>query len=283
VTPFHRAPVATPLMQRDPSYRQVYRMWRALHIAALLAAPLFDQVTPFHRAPVATPLMQRDPSYRQVYRMWRALHQRMVIDPGAPFDLTIIDLPLLYERWCVLRAVWSLLDLGVDVHSHNLLTTPPGETDAWTINLQSDAPLLIAGRHGWTLTLRYQPRYPPAVSARSDNTFVSLDRHTRIPDLAIEATRPGHPPRVIVLDAKYRLDADGCAVPADALAEAYAYASAIGAAGAPAVVAALILYPGTGAAERYPGGAGAIPLLPGAVGALDATLAAELAELDTIR
>jgi large subunit ribosomal protein MRP49 len=72
-------------------------------------------------------------------------------------------------------------------------------------------------------------------------------------------------------------------VPADALAEAYAYASAIGAAGAPAVVAALILYPGTGAAERYPGGAGAIPLLPGAVGALDATLAAELAELDTIR
>ena len=252
-------------------------------IAALLAAPLFDQVTAFHQAPVATSLMQRDPSYRQVYRMWRALHQRMVIDPGASFDLAIIDLPLLYERWCALRVVQSLLDLGVDVHSHNLLTTPPGETDAWTINLQSDAPLLIAGRHGWTLTLRYQPRYPPAVNARNGDTFVSLDRHIRIPDLAIEAARPGRPPRVIVLDAKYRLDADGHAVPADALAEAYAYAGAIGAADAPSVAAALILYPGTGEVERYPGGAGAIPLLPGAVGALDATLAAELAELDTIR
>jgi len=252
-------------------------------IAALLAAPLFDQVTAFHQAPVATPLMQRDPSYRQVYRMWRALHQRMVIDPGASFDLAIIDLPLLYERWCALRVVQSLLDLGVDVHSHNLLTTPPGETDAWTINLQSDAPLLIAGRHGWTLTLRYQPRYPPAVNARNGDTFVSLDRHIRIPDLAIEAARPGRPPRVIVLDAKYRLDADGHAVPADALAEAYAYAGAIGAAGAPAVVAALILYPGTGAAERYPGGAGAIPLLPSAADALDAALAAELAELDRLR
>ena len=252
-------------------------------IAALLAAPLFDQVTAFHQVPVATSLMQRDPSYRQVYRMWRALHQRMVIDPGASFDLAIIDLPLLYERWCALRVVQSLLDLGVDVHSHNLLTTPPGETDAWTINLQSDAPLLIAGRHGWTLTLRYQPRYPPAVNARNGDTFVSLDRHIRIPDLAIEAARPGCPPRVIVLDAKYRLDADGHAVPADALAEAYAYAGAIGAADAPSVAAALILYPGTGEVERYPGGAGAIPLLPGAVGALDATLAAELAELDTIR
>jgi len=245
-------------------------------IAALLAAPLFDQVTAFHQAPVATPLMQRDPSYRQVYRMWRALHQRMVIDPGASFDLAIIDLPLLYERWCALRVVQSLLDLGVDVHSHNLLTTPPGETDAWTINLQSDAPLLIAGRHGWTLTLRYQPRYPPAVNARNGDTFVSLDRHIRIPDLAIEAARPGCPPRVIVLDAKYRLDADGHAVPADALAEAYAYAGAIGAADAPSVAAALILYPGTGEVERYPGGAGAIPLLPGAVGALDAALAREL-------
>jgi hypothetical protein len=245
-------------------------------IAALLAAPLFDQVTAFHQAPVATSLMQRDPSYRQVYRMWRALHQRMVIDPGASFDLAIIDLPLLYERWCALRVVQSLLDLGVDVHSHNLLTTPPGETDAWTINLQSDAPLLIAGRHGWTLTLRYQPRYPPAVNARNGDTFVSLDRHIRIPDLAIEAARPGRPPRVIVLDAKYRLDADGHAVPADALAEAYAYAGAIGAADAPSVAAALILYPGTGEVERYPGGAGAIPLLPGAVGALDAALAREL-------
>jgi large subunit ribosomal protein MRP49 len=47
-------------------------------------------------------------------------------------------------------------------------------------------------------------------------------------------------------------------------------------AGAPAVVAALILYPGTGAAERYPGGAGAIPLLPSAADALDAALAREL-------
>jgi large subunit ribosomal protein MRP49 len=162
------------------------------------------------------------------------------------------------------------------VHSHNLLITPPGETDAWAINLPSDAPLLIAGYKGWDLTVRYQPRYPPAVSAQSGDTFVSLDRHTRIPDLAIEATRPGHPPRIIVLDAKYRLDADERAVPADALAEAYAYAGAIGAADPPSVVAALILYPGTGAAERYPGGAGAIPLLPGAVDALDAALTREL-------
>ncbi|MBO9325942.1 MAG: DUF2357 domain-containing protein [Roseiflexus sp.] len=252
-------------------------------IAALLAAPLFDQVTAFHRAPVATPLMQRDSSYRQVYRMWRALHQSMVVDLGASFDLTIIDLPLLYERWCALRVVQSLLNLSETVYACHLLTAPTDETESWALDLRRDLPLLVAGRHGWTLTVRYQPRYPPAVSARSGDTFVSLDCHTRIPDLAIEATRLGYPPRVIVLDAKYRLDADGCTVPADALAEAYAYAGAIGAAGAPAVVAALILYPGTGAAERYPGGAGAIPLLPGAADALDATLAAELTELDTFR
>lgn len=252
-------------------------------IAALLAVPWFDQVTAFHRAPVATPLIQRDPSYRQVYRMWRALYQRMVIDPGSSFDLTIIDLPLLYERWCALRVVRSLLNLGVTVYACHLLTAPVDETEAWTLDLRRDLPLLVAGLHRWTLTLRYQPRYPPTGNTCSDDTFVSLDRHTRIPDLAIEVTRPGYSPRVIVLDAKYRLDADGCTVPVDALAEAYAYAGAIGVAGAPSVAVALILYPGTGEVERYPGGVGAIPLLPGGADALDATLAAELAALGTFR
>ncbi|MGQ9548354.1 MAG: DUF2357 domain-containing protein [Roseiflexus sp.] len=245
-------------------------------IAALLAAPLFDRVTTIRHTPVVTPLIRRDPSYRCVYRMWRAMSQRMTVDPGAPFDLTIIDLPLLYERWCVLRVVQSLLDLDVNVSTCNILTVPSDDTGVRTIDLCSNAPMLVAAYRGWTLTLRYQPHYRPAAKAHSDETFVALDRHTRIPDIAIEARRPDHPPRMIVLDAKYRLDANGQGVPADALAEAYAYTGAIGVAGIPAVAAALILYSGSGNAERYPGGAGAVPLLPGAADALEATLASEL-------
>lgn len=262
-------------------------------IADLLAAPFFEQVTVLRQPPAVTPLIRRDPDYRQVYWMWRALHQRLVVDPGAPFDLPVVDLPLLYERWCVVQVVEALLNLGVNAHFCSLLTPPLEDADAWSFRLRHDEPLLIAARNGWTLRLRYQPQYRPALDGRNDDPrlperrlslsqaaydspLVSLDRHTRIPDIAIELVRPDHPSRVIVLDAKYRLDADGRGVPADALAEAYAYAGAIGAFGIPAVVAALILYPGVGATERYPGGAGAVPLLPGATDALEDALGREV-------
>lgn len=248
----------------------------AQRIAGLLAAPCFEQVTALRQTPAVTPLIRRDPSYRQVYRTWRALHQRLVVDPGAPFDLPVVDLPLLYERWCVVQVVEALLNLGIEAHSCSLLLPPADDADAWSFNFRRDEPLLIAAWNGWTLRLRYQPQYCPAPDGRNDETLVSLDRHTRIPDIAIELVRPDHPPQVIVLDAKYRLDDGGRGVPADALAEAYAYAGAIGASGVPAVAAALILYPGTGAAERYPGGAGAVPLLPGDGGKLERVLAREI-------
>ncbi|MDQ2997209.1 MAG: hypothetical protein M3R61_09170, partial [Chloroflexota bacterium] len=83
-------------------------------------------------------------------------------------------------------------------------------------------------------------------------------------------------PQVLLLDAKYRLDADGRGVPQDALADAYAYFGAIGSAGQRATLGALLLYPGTGAPERYSSGVGTIPLLPGRTDTLAQQLAAWL-------
>jgi hypothetical protein len=94
------------------------------------------------------------------------------------------------------------------------------------------------------------------------SSLASLDRHTRVPDLAIEIQRPDAPPHVLLLDAKYRLDTDGRSVPQDALADAYTYLGAIGYCGARAAIGALLLYPGTGMPEIYPSGVGALPLLP---------------------
>jgi large subunit ribosomal protein MRP49 len=95
--------------------------------------------------------------------------------------------------------------------------------------------------------------------------------------LAIEVRRAGAPPRVLVFDAKYRLDADGRGVPQDALAEAYAYYGAIGWAGQRATLGALLLYPGAGAAELFASGVGAVPLLPGNADVLAPLLADQLA------
>jgi hypothetical protein len=105
------------------------------------------------------------------------------------------------------------------------------------------------------------------------SSLVSLDRHMRVPDLAIEIQRNGEPAQVLLLDAKYRLDADGRGVPQDALADAYTYFGAIGTGGRRATLGALLLYPGTGAPERYASGVGSIPLLPGRTAALAQQLA----------
>ena len=86
---------------------------------------------------------------------------------------------------------------------------------------------------------------------------------------AIEASPNG----VLLLDAKYRLDAEGRGVPQDALADAYAYLGAIGCRGERATIGALLLYPGAGAAELYPSGVGALPLLPGRTSELETVLA----------
>ena len=263
----------------------------------LRALPFLAEVRPLPSFRGATPLLQRDASYREVYRMWQALRQHPYIAFDSPlFGIPIADLPRLYESWCAIQVARALLELGGAVREQRLVEQrrPDGEEDdlEYIVALAEQSPLLVIERGGWTLVLRYQPRYRPltkderrktkdddgnnpASSALrpSSGKLGSLDRHTRVPDLAIEIQRTGEPPQVLLLDAKYRLDAEGRGVPQDALADAYTYFGAIGAAGRRATLGALLLYPGMRAPEHYASGVGTIPLLPGRTAALAQQLA----------
>jgi large subunit ribosomal protein MRP49 len=260
----------------------------------LRALPFLAEVRPLPAFRGATPLLQRDAAYREIYRMWQAQRQHPYLAFDSPlFSIPIADLPRLYEGWCAIQVASALLELGGEVREQRLVARrePGAEEDELelAVSLVEDAPLLVIDRGGSTFTLRYQPHYRPRKSderramsnlSRSasalvahHSSLVSLDRHTRVPDLAIEIRREGEPPRALLLDAKYRLDAEGRGVPQDALADAYTYRGAIGLrntaheAGAPpagpATLGALLLYPGTGEPEFYPSGVGAVPLLPG--------------------
>ena len=263
----------------------------------LRAQPFLAEVRPLPSFLGATPLLQRDASYREVYRMWQALRQHPYIAFDSPlFSIPIADLPHLYESWCAIQVAQALLDLGGAVRQQRLVEQRrPDSTEddlEYTVALAEHSPLLVIEHDERTLVLRYQPRYRPltkderrktkgddsndlssSVLRPSSGRLGSLDRHTRVPDLAIEIQRTGEPPQVLLLDAKYRLDADGRGVPQDALADAYAYFGAIGTAGRRATIGALLLYPGAGAPERYASGVGAIPLLPGRTAALARQLA----------
>jgi large subunit ribosomal protein MRP49 len=256
----------------------------------LQSLPFLAEVLPLSAFRGVTPLLQRDTNYREVYRMWQALRQTPYVAFDSPlFAIPIADLPRLYEAWCALQVVQVVLTLGGKVREQQIITihqTGEAEELACTVDLTEQSPMLVVTRDDMTITLRYQPRYrpmtnderrmtnderrfpssvlcPPSSVLRPPSGVIgSLDRHTRVPDLAIEITRPGQPSRVLVLDAKYRLDSEGRSVPQDALADAYAYLGAIGCDGERATLGALLLYPGKGAAELYASGVGAVPLLP---------------------
>jgi large subunit ribosomal protein MRP49 len=268
----------------------------ARRLRELRGLPFLAEVRPLAAFRGPTALLQRDAAYREVYRMWLSLRQPPLVAFDSPlFYLPIADMPQLYEVWCALEVVRALLALGGAVREQQLLAQPQATDEEpaldFTLDLAENAPLLAIDHGERTLTLRYQPRYRPLtkdgrrltiddsiqpssiVHRPSSERLGSLDRHTRVPDLAIEIRQPGVPPRALLLDAKYRLDAEGRGVPQDALADAYTYLGAIGCGDARATIGALLLYPGAGAAELYPSGVGALPLLPGRVSALGTVLA----------
>lgn len=258
-------------LERQPALTARLTQARA-RLAALLALPFLADVPPLDEYRGPTQRLRRNPDYRVVYQLWRRLRQRPLLSwDTATLSLPVADLPRLYERWCAARVALALTALaGWAVAEQALLAETAGD---WLLALPEDRPLLHLERpDGARLSLRYHARYTPA-----GTPLGSLDRHTRVPDLAIELVRPGAAPVVLVLDAKYRLDASG-GVPEDALADAYSYLGAIGGAGgARATLGAALLYPGAGGAHTYASGVAALPLLPGEdAGALEAWLSVAL-------
>ncbi len=222
----------------------------------------------------ATHVMQRNPEYRLIYRMWRDLPRDPIIDIASDMlHLPLAELPLLYERWCLLQMIAAVLALPeVRVCSQSLAGAERGERGECSghIALVQDHPLLVLEWRGTRLHLRYQPRYaPPAQRQRAVGSapppppLCSLDSHTHIPDMALEMVAPDGTPAAVVLDAKYRLK-EGGGLPHDALADAYTYLGSIGLpGGVRATRAVALLYPGEGAAEHYASGVAVLPLLPG--------------------
>lgn len=246
-------------------------------LRSLRALPLFADVSALSQFAGPTARLQRDPDYRAIYRIWQQLRRRPHIQwDAATLAIPIQDLSRLYERWCAARVALALLDVpGLRLESQAITQQDAEDDMDWSLHLADGGTLLtFDSLAGVRLTLRYQARYTPGGAG-----LRSLDRHTRVPDLALEISQPHTVPRVLVLDAKYRLDASG-GVPEDALADAYSYLGSIGTAnGVRAVVAVALLFPGRGPAEVYASGVAALPLLPGDDGQLASWLAQTIPEL----
>ncbi|MFP4437325.1 MAG: DUF2357 domain-containing protein [Chloroflexaceae bacterium] len=278
-------PAGVALREIADQSRAVTRRLQELRALPFLAE--VGSLSSFHGP---SQVMQRNPAYRQIYRFWQDLRRQPFLAVESPlFQIPLHELPHLYECWCAVQLVAALLELPeVRIEAQSLVanmdapgsasrSTRTASSSLYQLTLTEEQPLLLLAWRDMTLRLRYQPRYRPASARRtpkaaSVSTLISLDRHTRIPDFVLELEQPNGAPAIAVLDAKYRLDAGG-GVPEDALADAYSYLGSIGTpAGERVARAAMLLYPGTGSAEQYASGVGAIPLLPGATAALQTWL-----------
>lgn len=231
---------------------------------ALAALPIFQGVQALGSFHGPSQVMQHNPFYREIYRMWQDLRRTPALSFVDQSDtLPISEMPRLYERWCVLRTMRAMLSLGGRLVEQQVLEVRQDASGLgeYEVRLAETHSLLVIEYAGCRLALRYHPRYISA--SLPEPRFGSLDRHTRVPDLAIEVQRETDTPRVLALDAKYRLDTGSGSVPQDALDSAYAYMGAIGYDGKPATLGVALLYPGLGAPEIYPSGVAVLPCLPG--------------------
>lgn len=212
------------------------------------------------------------PGYSDAFRALTTLRLGLHTD-GDVFDLSLKELSALYEAWCFIRIARKLTGLAspfAGASSDAIVVSERG----LRVNLVQGRPSAIRLKEAMrSITLLYNPTYPGLTGDQR-------------PDIVIEFRYPGWPAMFIVLDAKYRLNADPGYLrkfdvpgpPSDAINALHRYRDAIvlsevGGGLARPVVLGAALYPlDAASSSQWPNsrlcealstlGIGAIPYLP---------------------
>ncbi len=134
----------------------------------------------------------RTPGYREAVRAVLALNQGLALDGGA-VETSVKDLEVLYELWCFLRlAGWLYEIVGGEADFSQLFR----QTDSGLrTTLAPGSDVEVSMRNAWTLRLAY------------NRSFRGLTG-TQRPDILLTVESEGWPSIFIVMDAKYRVQAD---------------------------------------------------------------------------
>jgi hypothetical protein len=259
--------------QHDRRAAAIDNELRALeeHLAPFLAmSPLTDATGPV-RADFASLTLLGAEGYREAYQSILRLRMALRVY-GETVSLAIKDISELYEIWCylaVVRLVAKVLDVEAD------------PADIFSLD---DAGVRVRLRKGTTSSITL-PHASGRVRVAYNRRFRGLTGN-QTPDVVIEIVRDDLPTVILVLDAKYRLDASeeyvsafgGPSAPIDAINQLHRYRDAIVLVGehgrlARVVVRGVALFPlGETASADYAShrlceslvvlGVGALPFLP---------------------
>jgi hypothetical protein len=191
----------------DSERRQTAASWaarcrrlsrRIIHLAS---------AAPFAEAGEAPPrlthsaLFRNDPAYRRFYRIWQDMNLGIAAVFGDFLDLPLARTFELYELWCFLRLVRA----GAEAFGPaGLVVTDLFRTDAaGGVTICKEAVTVPVGG-GWKLCFQKQYRE----FWKEPDRRGSYSR-TMVPDIVIVSDGGGEaekPSRLIVIDAKYRID-----------------------------------------------------------------------------
>ena len=177
---------------------------------------------PFAEAGEALPqlmpssLFRRDPAYRRFFRLWQDINLGIAAVFGDFLQMPIARTFELYELWCFLRLVRA----GAETWGPSgLETTDLFINDAaGGVTLKRDAVTVPVGA-GWKLC--FQKQYQEFWKEADGHGSYS---RVMVPDIVVAGAGEGAPvPRLMVLDAKYRIE-DGLG---DALNSIHTYKDAL--------------------------------------------------------
>lgn len=187
----------------------------ARRIATLAAVPAFSEVgaSPAHL--VLSPVFRQDPAYRRFYRLWQDMNLGIAAIFGDFLSLPLARTFELYELWCFLRLVRAAAEEfgpeGLELGTLFISDAAGGVTIA-----ASAVTVPVGG--GWSLCFQKQYR-EFWVEADGRGSY----SRTMTPDVSVHQAQPEGPGRLIVLDAKYRID-EGLN---DALSSVHTYRDAL--------------------------------------------------------
>lgn len=228
-------------------------------VAGLLRTPFFKALSPLSAPPRNSTVLQHRAGYAQVFRMYLQF-----VNTSAPlFSEEKLSLYLeeknvnvIYEFFCFFQVYGILREL----YTHEPQVCIRAGENEWERTLRRDASSHIqfaAEGDLPALSLFYNKTYSGARDVVS---------HPLRPDISLELAADSGRRRILVFDAKFRMEADGAGVKNTDLDKMHTYRDAIR-----DVIGAFALYPGTQTA-LYPSnstspqeydGVGAFPLKPG--------------------
>jgi hypothetical protein len=220
-----------------------------------------------------TMVLLKRPPYRAALAGFLELHRSIAVHFEDPaLDSPLENLPLLYQIWGTLRVIAELVDLAVEagyrLESQSLVSR---DADGIFVRVLRDGRPAAVLHHPDSQTVL---RCIPERTYHASGPLRSISYEQR-PDIAIEITQPGAPPRVLIFDPKYKLDGevidgdpgDGKPKKID-IDKMHAYRDAIrDASGNRVVLSAATLYPGP--TVHYADGLAAIQAYPGSTGTFE--------------